>query len=156
MYECVRCTHSFRNANAYRRYQIIARGYEFYSQVFITLYTFKEIIQLKQIYSYPKWTCIILFIEKILVENLHPIHFFQQEHREQRSAALTLSSSENQINFGHCNTKISYYKKYFLKKELNSASGKKNNLKKAYMESKTVMLINSVLMTTLILLYVKI
>ena len=32
----------------------------------------------------------------------------------------------------------------------------KNILKKAYMESKTVMLINSVLMTTLILLYVKI
>ena len=43
-----------------------------------------------------------------------------------------------------------------LKKEFNSASGKKKPLKKAYMESKTVMLINSVLMTTLILLYVKI
>ena len=44
------------------------------------------------------------------------------------------------------------------KKELNSASGKKNNngKKTAHMESKTVMLINSVLMTTLIPLYLKI
>ena len=40
------------------------------------------------------------------------------------------------------------------KKELNSASGKKK--KTAHMESKTVMLINSVLMTTLIPWYVKI
>ena len=44
-----------------------------------------------------------------------------------------------------------------LKKELNSASYKKKTYKiKVYMESKTVMLLNSVLMTTLIFLYVKI
>ena len=106
-------------------------------------YTFQEIIQFKQIYSYPKVDMYHPFYVKILTENLHQIQFFKQEHRKQRSAAPTLSSSENQFNFEHCNTKISYYKKYFLKKELNSASGKKN-IKKAYMESKTVMLINSV------------
>ena len=44
----------------------------------------------------------------------------------------------------------------FPKKELNSASGKKKHKKKACMESNTVMLINSVLTTTLILLHVKI
>ena len=48
------------------------------------------------------------------------------------------------------------------KKELNLASGKKNQLKKQnktrtpHVESKTVVLINSVLMTTLILLFVMI
>ena len=56
---------------------------------------------------------------------------------------------------------FSYYKNYFLQKELNSASSKKKKqqqkqLKKAYMESKSVMLINPSIMTTLILLYVKI
>ena len=45
----------------------------------------------------------------------------------------------------------------YFKKELNSASGKKKKLKKtAHMESITVMLINSVLMTTLIPIYVMI
>ena len=119
-------------------------------------YTIKEIGQFKRIYLHPKVDIYHPFYLKILIKNLHQIQFFQQQHRKQRSAARTLSSSENQFNFEHCNTKISYYKKYFLKKEFNSASGKKKTLKKAYMESKTVMLINSVLMTTLILLYVKI
>ena len=46
----------------------------------------------------------------------------------------------------------------FFKKELNSASGKKHTIEKktAHMEGKTVMLINPVVMTTLIPLYVKI
>ena len=45
----------------------------------------------------------------------------------------------------------------FFKKELNSASGKNTIEKKtAHMEGKTVMLINPVVMTTLIPLYVKI
>ena len=62
----------------------------------------------------------------------------------------------NTFNFGHCNTKISYYNKYFLKKNLiqlhlKKQSKQKKDKKKVYMESKTVMLINSVLMTTLIL-----
>ena len=68
---------------------------------------------------------------------------------------IRCSSSENTFNFGHCNTKISYYKKYFLKKNLIQLhvkkKQKKKDKKKVYMESKTVMLINSVLMTTLIL-----
>ena len=119
--------------------------------------TFKEIGQFKRIYLHPKVDMYHPFYLKILIKNLHQIQFFKQQHQKQRSAARTLSSSENQFNFEHCNTKISYYKKYFLKKEFHSASGKKKKpLKKAYMESKTVMLINSVLMTTLILLYVKI
>ena len=48
------------------------------------------------------------------------------------------------------------------RKELNSASSKKkkdwkkNNKKTAHMESNTIMIINSILMTTLIPLYVKI
>ena len=123
------------------------------SRVHDIFYTFKEIIQFKQINSYPKLDMYHPFNFKILIENLHQIQFFKQEHRKQRFAAPTLSSSENQFNFGHCNTKISYYKKYFLKRELNSASGKKKKRheEKAYMESKTVMLVNSVLMKTLIL-----
>ena len=72
-----------------------------------------------------------LFYSKVLIANLNELQFLSE-------------SIENR------DPEISYYK-YFLKKELNSASGKK-----AYMESKTVMLINSVLMTTLIPLYVKI
>ena len=78
--------------------------------------TFKEIIQFKQIYSYPKVDMNHSFYVKILIENLHQIKFFKQEHRKQRSAALTLSSLEDQFNPGHCNAKIYYYKKYFLKK----------------------------------------
>ena len=113
------------------------------SSVHDIFYTFQEIIQFKQIYSYPKVDMYHPFYVKILIENLHQIQFFKQEHRKQRSAASTLSSSENQLNFGHCNAKNYYQQKYFLKKELNSASGKKKH-KKAYMESKTVMLINSV------------
>ena len=67
------------------------------------------------------------FILKILIENLNQKQFlFKKAHRIQRSATQKLSSPENQFNFGQCNTKISYNKKYFLKKELNSASGKKN------------------------------
>ena len=96
------------------------------SSVHDIFYTFQEIIQFKQIYSYPKVDMYHPFYVKILTENLHQIQFFKQEHRKQRSAASTLSSSENQLNFGHCNTKNYYQKKYFLKKELNSASGKKN------------------------------
>ena len=93
-----------------------------------------------------------------MIENLDQKQFFfKKAHRIQRSATQKLSSPENQFNFGHCNTKISYNKKYFLKKELNSVSAKKKKtFKKAHMESKTLMLINSVLMTTLILFYVKI
>ena len=65
-------------------------------------------------------------IQKILIENLDQKQFFfKKAHRIQRSATQKLSSPENQFNFGHCNTKISYNKKYFLKKELNSASAKK-------------------------------
>ena len=88
------------------------------------------------------------FYSKVLIANLNELQFLSKsiENRDQ----------ENQFNFGHCNTTISYYK-YFLKKEFNSASGKKKKpLKEAYMESKTVMLINSVLMTTSIPLYLKI
>ena len=36
------------------------------------------------------------------------------------------------FNFGHCNTNIFYYKKYFLKKELSSASGKKKHKKRSH------------------------
>ena len=36
----------------------------------------------------------------------------------------------NTFNFGHCNTKISYYNKYFPKKKFNSASPKKTKQKK--------------------------
>ena len=90
----------------------------------------------RQVYMYQ------LFYSKVLIANLNELQFL--------SESIENRDPENQFNFGHCNTTISYYK-YFLKKELNSASGKK-----AYMESKTVMLINSVLMTTLIPLYVKI
>ena len=43
---------------------------------------------------------------------------------------IRCSSSENTFNFGHCNTKISYYKKYFLKKKFNSASPKKKSKQK--------------------------
>ena len=62
-----------------------------------------------------------LFYSKVLIANLNELQFLSKniENRD----------PENQFNFGHCNTTISYYK-YFLKKELNSASGKK-----AYMES---------------------
>ena len=127
------------------------------SSVHDIFYTFKEIIQFKPIYSYPKADMYHPFYVKILIENQHQIQFFKQEHRKQRSAALTLSSLENQFHPGHCNAKIYYYKKYFLKKIIQfSFRQKKKDKKKAYMESKTVMLINSVLMTTLILLYVKI
>ena len=71
-------------------------------------YTFKQIIQFKRMSSYPKVDMYHSFYLKILIENLHQIQFFKQEHRKQRSAAPTPRSSENQFNFGHCNTKTSY------------------------------------------------
>ena len=105
-------------------------------------YTFKQIIQFKHINSYRQADMYQLFYSKVLIANLNELQFL--------SKSIENRDPENQFNFGHCNTTISYYK-YFLKKEFNSDSGKK-----AFMESKTVMLINSVLMTTLIPLNLKI
>ena len=52
-------------------------------------------------------------------------------------------------------TRIIFLKKNWIQLQVKKKKQQKQ-LKKAYMESKSVMLINPVIMTTLILLYVKI
>ena len=47
------------------------------SSVHDIFYTFKEIIQFKPIYSYPKVDMYHPFYVKILIENLHQIQFFK-------------------------------------------------------------------------------
>ena len=47
------------------------------SSVYDIFYTFKEIIQFKPIYSYPKVDMYHPFYIKILIENLHQIQFFK-------------------------------------------------------------------------------
>ena len=96
------------------------------------------------------------FYVKILTENLHQIQFLNRsiENRDplhRRSARRKTNSISNIVI-----QKFLITRNISLKKNLIQLQVKKKPLKKAYMESKTVMLINSVLMTTLILLYVKI
>ena len=104
------------------------------------------------------WTSIILFIERYWLKICIKYNFLNRsiENRDplhRRSVCRKTSSTSNIVI-----QKFLITRNISLKKEFNSASGKKKKkpLKKAYMESKTVMLINSVLMTTLIPLYVKI
>ena len=86
------------------------------SSVHDIFYTFKEIIQFKQIYLHPKVDMYHPFYLKILIEN--PLHRLSARRK-------TNSTSD-----------ISYYKKYFLKKELNSASGKKKKTIKKSLHGK--------------------
>ena len=53
------------------------------------------------------------------------MYFFLYKSIENRDRYTETQLAGKQLNFGHCNTTTSYYKNYFLKKELNSTSGKK-------------------------------
>ena len=92
------------------------------------------------------------FYSKLSIVNLNEIQFLCKSIETERSATSKLSSPENNA--------ISdiEYNNFLLQEILNSASDKKLKifLKKAFMGSKTVMLINSVLITALIPLHVKI
>ena len=66
------------------------------------------------------------FYSKVLIANLNELQFLSKSI-ENRDLCSEIQLAGKQFNFRHCNTTISYYKKYFLKKELNSASGKKDN-----------------------------
>ena len=72
-------SHSFRNANEYRSLVLDNRGWIriLPSSAHDISYTFKEIIQFKQIYSYLKVDMYHPFYVKILTENLHQIQFFK-------------------------------------------------------------------------------
>ena len=119
-------------------------------------YTFKQIIQFKQINSYRQADMYQPFYSKVLIVNLNKIQFLNKsidnkDPLHQNSARRkTHSISDIVIQQFLITRSISLNKDWIQLQE------KKNQKKKAYMESKTVMLINSVLMTTLILLYVKI
>ena len=122
---------------------------------------FKEIIQFKQINSYPKldmyhpfylkdtdWKFFIQynFLNRS-IENRDPLH--------RRLAHRKTNSISDIVMQKFLMTRSISLKKNWIQLPVKKKNKTKKH-KKAYMESKTVMLINSVLMTTLILLYVKI
>ena len=114
--------------------------------------TFKEIIQFKQINLHPQADMYHPFYSKLSIVNLNEIQFLCKSI-ENRDPLHRNSARRKTIQF-----RTLKYNNSLLQEKLNSASDKKfkNVLKKAFMGSKTVMLINSVLITTLIPLYVKI
>ena len=114
--------------------------------------TFKEIIQFKQINLHPQADMYHPFYSKLSIVNLNERQFLCKSI-ENRDPLHRNSARRKTIQF-----RTLKYNNFLLQEKLNSASDKKlkNVLKKAFMGSKTVMLINSVLITTLIPLHVKI
>ena len=92
------------------------------------------------------------FYSKLSIVNLNEIQFLYKS-MENRDPLHRNSAHRKTIQF-----RTLKYNNSLLQEKLNSASDKKlkNVLKKAFMGSKTVMFINSVLITTLIPLNVKI
>ena len=78
----------------------------------------KEIIQLKQINSYPHADMYHPFNSKVSIVFV----IFKQKHRKQRFTAPKFSSPENNSS---SDIVIQEHYKHFLKKELNSVSVKK-------------------------------
>ena len=114
--------------------------------------TFKEIIQFKQINSYPQADMYHPFYSKLSIVNLNEIQFLCKS-MENRDPLHRNSARRKTIQF-----RTLKYNNFLLPEILNSASDKKLKkcFKKSLPGSKTVMLINSVLITTLIPLNVKI
>ena len=122
-------------------------------------YTFKQIIQFKQINSYRQADMYHLFHSKVLIANLNEIQFLSKsiENRDplhRNSACRKTNSISDIVIQQFLITRTISLKKNWIQHQVKTTT--KNILKKAYMESKTVMLINSVLMTTLIPLNLKI
>ena len=114
--------------------------------------TFKEIIQFKQINLHPQADMYHPFYSKLSIVNLNEIQFLCKS-MENRDPLHRNSARRKTIQF-----RTLKYNNFLLPEILNSASDKKLKkcFKKSLPGSKTVMLINSVLITTLIPLNVKI
>ena len=96
------------------------------SSVHDIFYTFKEIIQFKQVYSYPKVDMYHPFYVKILTENLHQIQFLNRsiENRDplhRRSARRKTNSISNIVK-----QKFLITRNISLKKNLIQLQVKKN------------------------------
>ena len=114
--------------------------------------TFKEIIQFKQINLHPQADMYHPFYSKLSIVNLNEIQFLCKSIANRdplhRNSARRKTIQFRTLKYNNC----------LLQVILNSASDKKlkNVFKKSLHGKEIVMLINSVLTTTLIPLYVKI